>query len=235
MKNYKDILAIIKKMISDGCITQENAEKYFPELVENEDERIKNIIKKSLRIYFEGNLAIGTNDIDYAECLAWLEKQGEWNEDDKIWLNHAIQYVKNYYSTSEELAKYTHSEHLNKRCIDNTVDWLKFLKDRCLPQPKSEWSEEDESHIKRIVGYLETYIKDKEDIKPHILEEITFLKSFKDRYLLQSLQPKQMTCPCCKVGGGCNDSPTMKCEDCPKGYFISLDRDKTVNIDHQSV
>ena len=44
----------------------------FPELKESGDERIKKIIKQSLKSYFEGKLSSGTNDVDYAMCLSWL-------------------------------------------------------------------------------------------------------------------------------------------------------------------
>lgn len=37
---------------------------------------------------------------------------------------------------------------------DSMVDWLKSLKDRVQPQPKQEWSEEDEKKRKRIMHRL---------------------------------------------------------------------------------
>ena len=77
-KRYDEALERAKKLYNDGnSPVATTVEGIFPELKESEDERIRSIIKKSLKAYFEGNLAIGTNDTDYAECLAWLEKQGE--------------------------------------------------------------------------------------------------------------------------------------------------------------
>ena len=60
-------------------------------------------------------------------------------------------------------------------------DSLKSLKDRVLPQPKSTWSEEGESHIGRILSYLESF---KAYNIPHIepiKKEIDWLKSLKER------------------------------------------------------
>lgn len=51
------------------------AEIIFPQLKENADEKIPRIIKNALDSYFVGKLSEGTNDVDYAECIAWVNKQ----------------------------------------------------------------------------------------------------------------------------------------------------------------
>lgn len=61
----KEALAIVRQMISDGQISQEVAEKYFPELVESEDERIRKAIIKYIKT--------GTY---HKSWIDWLEKQG---------------------------------------------------------------------------------------------------------------------------------------------------------------
>jgi hypothetical protein len=58
--------------------------------------------------------------------------------------------------------------------------WLKLLKGRVQPQPKQEWSEEDERHlnsvIKRTVAYGDS------SIYGLIKDDIDWIKSLKERY-----------------------------------------------------
>lgn len=74
----KETMAIIKQMVADGQISQEVAEKYFPELKEKESEDEK--IRKHLINYFKHKM---DDTLEYWEgiakedALAWLEKQGE--------------------------------------------------------------------------------------------------------------------------------------------------------------
>lgn len=70
-----EALAIVKRMVIDGQISQEVAEKYFPELKESEDEKIR----KALIDFFNRGAENGeqTNGVHDKDILAWLEKQGE--------------------------------------------------------------------------------------------------------------------------------------------------------------
>ena len=43
--NSHNALAVVKQMVFDGEISLETAEKYFPELAENKDEKISNEIR----------------------------------------------------------------------------------------------------------------------------------------------------------------------------------------------
>ena len=74
-ENNKNVLAILKQMVADGQIAQDVAEKYFPELAESEDERIR----KALIFDYQGDGCMCTNEyrIDFKDIRAWLEKQGE--------------------------------------------------------------------------------------------------------------------------------------------------------------
>jgi hypothetical protein len=56
---------------------------------------------------------------------------------------------------------------------DDCYNWLQSLKDRTIPQPKQEWSEEDEEKINEIIDYL--------DYKGH-KTDVEFLKSLRDRF-----------------------------------------------------
>lgn len=93
--------------------TKEEAEKYFPELAESEDEKIR----KWLIGYFQRNKVaevIKTHNI-----LAWLEKHGEqkpkWTEEDSLMIDSIIDTIKWLEG---------------KGATNMKIDWLKSLKQR---------------------------------------------------------------------------------------------------------
>jgi len=67
----------IKQMIADGQISREVAEKYFPELRENKDVRMKNFISNELACLraLDEKGTVRYNEL--TEAMAWLEKQAE--------------------------------------------------------------------------------------------------------------------------------------------------------------
>ena len=71
-KKYKDAIPYIKDLIEHNVISKESAGKYFPELKENEDERIREEIIATIHLYYGEPLEDGAK-----EMIAWLEKQGE--------------------------------------------------------------------------------------------------------------------------------------------------------------
>ena len=73
-KLNKESKSIIELMIADKIISREDAEKYFPELKESEDERIRNFLICKFREIGEVWHEYSTKDI-----IAWLEKQGSQN------------------------------------------------------------------------------------------------------------------------------------------------------------
>ena len=75
IKNQEEAIAIVKQMIADGQISQEVAEKYFPELKESEGDEM---IRKALVEHFKWNSQQILNEFANKEVLAWLEKQGEY-------------------------------------------------------------------------------------------------------------------------------------------------------------
>jgi len=73
----EEVLDVVRKMVADGQVSQEVAEKYFPQLKESkesEDERIKHEIKIILANTDLSQFAL---DYTFADMIAWLEKQGE--------------------------------------------------------------------------------------------------------------------------------------------------------------
>lgn len=70
----KETMAIIKQMVADGQISQEVAEKYFPELAESDDEKVRKAIINVFASHKDYEIFFGASVKD---ILAWLEKQGE--------------------------------------------------------------------------------------------------------------------------------------------------------------
>ena len=69
-------LDVVRQMVADGQVSQEVAEKYFPELKESEDEKIRKAIVKMISD-IDGGSPFEKYGIIKKEALAWLEKQGE--------------------------------------------------------------------------------------------------------------------------------------------------------------
>ena len=77
----KKTLAILKQMVADGQISQEVAEKYFPELAESENERMRKTAIGFIKQNKSFEYLLGTSKED---VIAWLEKQGEQKPADKV-------------------------------------------------------------------------------------------------------------------------------------------------------
>lgn len=78
----------VRQMVADGQLSQEVAEKYFPELKESDGGKIREkliaFLSQCKAVYGDSFQQFGLN-ID--EALAWLEKQGEqkptWKPNDR--------------------------------------------------------------------------------------------------------------------------------------------------------
>lgn len=216
-KKYKDSLTWMQSLY-DGLhgATKKDAEHYFPELKESEDEKIRKRIIHALH----GDV------LDMEEtnkAISWLEKQGEqkqdpcdnckdvmlnchnfpcikkrafkqgksafevineedvdnankveqksfWSEEDERQWNNIFDVLDGHFELSEEGYK-------------NAANWFKAIKGRVQPQPKQEWSEEDEKILSDIIKDLvhpwNEYIPDR------IEDEIKWLKN-----RLKSLRPQ---------------------------------------------
>ena len=135
-KKYDEALGWMRKVYPTLTgADKEDAEHYFPELKESEDERIRKEILEDIR----NVKAISSEEYRKKadRWIAWLEKQkeqkpAEWSEEDEIGLEETMWCV----NEAVQNAK-TESEKQNAKTAEN---WLKSLR----PQPKQEWSEEDE-------------------------------------------------------------------------------------------
>ena len=70
-----DVLAIVKSMVADGAITQDVAEKYFPQLAESEDERIRIMLIEWVNEFRKLNPTNADHNGACSEAIAYLEKQ----------------------------------------------------------------------------------------------------------------------------------------------------------------
>ena len=83
-QKYKEALDWMQSLYSGlHGATKEDAEHYFPELKEDNDERIRKGLIKAVSGILKGNTLYGT-DVTREEALAWLEKQGEKKLTDKV-------------------------------------------------------------------------------------------------------------------------------------------------------
>lgn len=158
----KDVKTIetVKRMIEHGHISQEIAEMYFPELKESNEDRVRNSLIEFLNQFY--SLGIHGNydcweKADCSEWIAWLEKQKPaWSEEDEKIIDGLISICDEAQDNIPRLSvRFSHVEALKK--------WLKSLKDRVQPQPKQEWSEEDEKTIVKMRDFFIRVLGDKPD------------------------------------------------------------------------
>ena len=173
-------------------------ETLHPELKESEDEKIRKAILNYLTKMW-GNSQDDVCGVHVEDAIAWLEKQGgekpqrmisaeakealydkpDWSEKDENVLEDIEEAIINYWHGDTQ---------------DILLDWLKYLR----PQPKKEWSEEDEKMIGRIRGIVEAYafFQSAVDVNGDLcekeyIEADNWLKSLKDKYTWKS-SDKQM-------------------------------------------
>lgn len=106
--------------------TKEDAEHYFPELRENEEERIRKGLVKLLTVAGEAYLVESTG-IKKDSYLAYLEKQKEQKPTNKL----------------ENAFKYYTDRGISISCRD--------IKAELIEQKPAEWSEEDRSFYDSII------------------------------------------------------------------------------------
>ena len=186
-KRYDEAIKVAKSKINndkDHVLYENDITDIFPELAESEDERIrKNLIELLLDTPSQD---IISHHLGLNEVLAWLEKQGKngangndrkipfdaWSEEDE--------------KQARQIERIVHDDGCTQKLQKQIADWLKSLKDRIQPQPKQEWSEDDEVALKDVCDWLDrlsmTFVGNESIV---CQEEIKWLKSLKDR-----IQPK---------------------------------------------
>jgi hypothetical protein len=150
---------------------------------------------KTMLCYMEGHLEYLKNDKGYSSSedqimlkrqLDWLKSlkdrvqpqpKQEWSEEDEKIVEDLV---------SKILANYNGCSTINGISEDRVINWLKFLKDRVIPQPKQEWSEEDENFLKTALWHISYSISNGKSTDTHC-DTTDWLKNLKYRCLL----PKQ--------------------------------------------
>jgi len=139
---------------------KEALETLIPEFAESEDEKIIRLLRElgsldvAKELYEEFNLS-------YTDVLYWFEKQKEqkpveWSDEDVEHVNSVIKKLEGICRNQFVSTRFAYSED---------IDWLKSLplnlkkKNEDVPKLCSnEWSEEDETEIKRTIGLIEGWM-----------------------------------------------------------------------------
>ena len=101
-----------------------------------------------------------------------VEQKHDWTEEDETKIKSIIALLK-----SPALC----AMDGNKGIINESIKYLKSLKDKVIPQTKQEWSEEDTEMIDSIIDTIDTNIASSD-----YHEIVTWLKSLKERYTLEA-------------------------------------------------
>ena len=148
------------------------ADEIFSQFEESEDERIRKALLKWFLQFKQNDMF--NDDISFKDILAWLEKQHKKDEEililkDQIESLHAarkalievhkIELKKQDEQWSEEdESMYIRTLGILGKCymgelptkVEEELNWFKSLKDRVQPQPRQEWSEEDEEALEEV-------------------------------------------------------------------------------------
>ena len=134
-KKYKEALSTARKLYNmRGDWTNLEIESIFPELRENEDERIRKKIIATIHLYYGEPL-----EDEAKEMIAWLEKQGKNN----MGISEA---------TKQEL-----EDNLNKALEKETPESCNKFLEMQVEQKPTEWNEEDEKKLLCICAWIKDY------------------------------------------------------------------------------
>lgn len=128
--------------------TKEDAEHYFPELIESKDKRIIEQIKFAVM-----QMSSDREDTK-KECLAWLEKQKEQKPAEYLSKEKVFAIMNKLTSLSFCVPLGSDEE---KKIHEITCD-VSSLLDYPIEQKPAEWSEEDEKMRKSIVQVLKSFV-----------------------------------------------------------------------------
>ena len=159
---------IVRQMVADGQISQEVAEKYFPELKEREDEKM---MRKFLALieWSKSYAASGITSDEAKEMTAWLEKQGKnginGNEREipnSAWSGEDERIIDNLVS---QLGNLCARKLIKEETKDKYVNWLKSLKD------KSTWKPSDEQ-MEALDFAIDCVVPDEFNYKKQALKDL---------------------------------------------------------------
>lgn len=189
-KKYKEALERAKQKIKDSGYDEHTNVfmAIFPELKESEGEKIRKEIIEYIKE--QQSILVPAPDLRdeeeekenkrYNIWIDWLEKKiesTEWSEEDEKGLGDALWCCK-------QAASITKDEN-DMGNVWYAETWIKSLKDRVIPQPLQEWSEDDEFELECILVHLRNYL--------HEDAYVGYEKWLKDK--LKSLRPQKQWKP----------------------------------------
>jgi hypothetical protein len=153
-----------------------DAEKLIAE-IERQIEEEKNNITEETELFYGARQQVRSKILRIITSLQW--EPIEWSEEDEKMLQRIIRYTESEYQDWCN-DKYGNSEIVSdgKRSCLERLDWLENRLKSLRPQPKQEWSEEDEKMLNSIL----------DEYKSMVTEKRNWLKSIPERF---NLQPKQ--------------------------------------------
>ena len=131
-KRYDEALSWMGELYPtmEGAM-KEDAEHYFPELKESEDERIRKEIRDYLYNDLHNISQLTPRTNEFEKWLAWIEKQGEqkqeWSEEDLISLGYLATFVDE------------NGDSFYGKNKSNVVKWIRSFANRH-PTQKQEWT-----------------------------------------------------------------------------------------------
>lgn len=161
--------------------TKEDAEHYFPELAESEDERIRKAIIDEFQRRGQGSFA----GYPMPDILAWLEKQKEQKPVDFPTTDKEVKEFLETHSEVEVPEKYKTPDFVFSKQEYESHPIIS--KDTTSVKP-AEWSEEDEKMIKSILFVLESYVS-KAECEQNPALTATYPTYYKEIDWLKSLHP----------------------------------------------
>lgn len=101
-----------------------------------------------------------------------LRQKPEWIEEDEKTINNICHIIRQYDKISKKE---------NQPCwyIGDCLLWMQNIKNKVVPQPKQEWSEEDERICHSLIIDLSNAQTDDEDVQRELNKEINWLKSIR--------------------------------------------------------
>lgn len=126
-KKYKEALANARQeyTTTENVERKQWLEELFPELKEDEDERIRKDLLAFIKAPYVYDFIVHDR-VD--PWIAWLEKQGEpkqeWSDEDE-----------NYLQSAENACEYQYGKNTS------TILWLKSIKDRMKGKEDKQWQE----------------------------------------------------------------------------------------------
>ena len=130
MNKYINAIGIVRQMIADGQVSQEVAEKYFPELKESDDERIRKELLEHCKNQAKPYTQTGNKCPQIQSWITWLERQSKENMIEAL----RLEYEKGKSDVLQEQRKeWTSEDLLNRNEImdilqeynrDDLIAWL---------------------------------------------------------------------------------------------------------------